>query len=560
MSTTPPAAPRPEPGEALRQALHDLLGPLRRDDAPGGVVAVAHQGRLLIREGFGLASVPLAVPNTPAVRMRIGSTSKHFTCLAALLLAEEGRLDVDDPVGRWLAPWPDGVAQPTLRQLMTHTAGVRCYLDLLLLASGTSMRPRGATLQLLRGQSALNFAPGTEFLYSNGGYHLLSHVIARAAGMPFEEVLRTRILEPLGMLQTASVPDDALLLPGLATQHVPQPGGGWRRGGFPLPDFLGEGALVSTVDDMLKWLAHLRSPGIVGRPSTWRQMLEPARLQDGEPLPYALGLMRHAYRGVEVIHHAGGVVGGTCQMLTVPAHGLDIVIMLNGAPVNPMELAWRIVDEVLGPQALQAPRRMADAARFAALVGARYRDPVTRHVIEFAVQGPHLALVPWNLMPVPLHDDGDTLRIGVEDMPETGLRLPVAELLAGDGPPAVLHVLRGRRPVVMKRLQAEPRADTAAARALVGRYAADDLRAQARVVQQGDELELHLQADAPPVRCTLRPWGPDLFALNVPEVDDVPLGGVLSVTHEAGRVTGLLLDSFRTRGLWLRRLADGEAD
>ena len=548
-----PTAALPVQGE-LEDALRELFESADRHDAPGLVVGVAQRGRVLLRRGYGRASVALGVPNTPATRMHIGSTSKHFTCLAALLLAEEGRLEIDAPVGRYLPEWPQAVTQPTLRQLMTHTAGVRCYLDLFPLASGMAMRPAGAVMQALLRQSALNFAPGSDFLYSNGGYQLLSEVIARAAGMPFEQVLQTRIFAPMGMDETASIPDDNVLVPGLADLHVPQPDGTYRRGFFPTPDCRGEGAMVSTVDDMLKWLAHLRSPSVVGSAQTWQQMLQTALLDNGETLPYALGLMHHTYRGVEVIHHAGGVVGGSCQMLTVPAHELDIILILNGAPLNPMELAWRIVDHLLGPQHLGPVVPRADVTRFRPLVGMRYRDSASGYVIEFVDLDGLLALKSWNLMPVVMHDHGAVLHVGVEDMPESGIEIAVADLLAGQGAPLVLPVVRGGRSLQLQRLPIEPPANASTAAALVGRYRASDLAADVRITLEGQSLQMKLQADAPAVHCTLEAWAPEVFGLSVPGVPEVPLGGVLSVQREAGEVAGLYLDTFRSRRLWLERV------
>jgi CubicO group peptidase (beta-lactamase class C family) len=555
--------------EELEDALRALFESVDRHDAPGMVVGVAQRGLLLLRRGYGLASVALGVPNTPATRMRIGSTSKHFTCLAALLLAEEGRLEIDASVGHYLPEWPEKVQQPTLRQLMTHTAGVRCYLDLFPLASGMAMQPEGAVIQALLRQSALNFAPGSEFLYSNGGYQLLSEVIARAAGMPFEQVLQTRIFTPLGMGHTASMPDDGALLPGLADLHVPQPDGSYRRGFFPIRDFRGEGAMVSTVDDLLKWLAHLRSPSLVGSAQSWRDMLQTARLDNGESLPYALGLMRHAYRGVEVIHHAGGVVGGSCQMLTVPAHELDIVLLLNGAPLNPMELAWRIVDHLLGTQHLGAVVPRADVARFRPLVGVRYRDPASGYVIEFVDLEGRLALKSWNLMPVAMHDHGAVLRVGAEDMPESGIEIAVADLLAGKGAPTVLPAVRGGRPLQLQRLPADSPTNASVGAALVGNYIATDLAAEVSITLKGESMEMTLQARAPAVRCVLQAWSPEVFGLSAPELPEVPLSGVISVQREAvpsgtlgnqgnegpvGAVTGLYLDTFRSRRLWLERV------
>ena len=125
-------------------ALDELFQPFNRSDAPGLVVGVAQHGKCVYRRGFGLASIELGVANTPWTRMRIGSTSKHFTCLAALLLAEEGKLDIDAGVRRYFPAMPLLQGEPTLRQFMTHTSGYRCYLDLSSLSDGMAIKPMRA--------------------------------------------------------------------------------------------------------------------------------------------------------------------------------------------------------------------------------------------------------------------------------------------------------------------------------------------------------------------------------------------------------------------------------
>lgn len=152
-------APAP-PATTGTAALDDIFKPYNVSDAPGLVVGIAQHGRVLYRKGFGLASIEHAVANTPATRMRIASTTKHFTCLAALLLAEEGKLDLDAPATRYLPELPTPRGVPTLRQFMTHTSGVRCYVDLLLMATGLQVHGPGTMLALQARQTDANFAPG----------------------------------------------------------------------------------------------------------------------------------------------------------------------------------------------------------------------------------------------------------------------------------------------------------------------------------------------------------------------------------------------------------------
>ncbi|QRF63365.1 serine hydrolase [Variovorax paradoxus] len=537
--------------EASVAALDDLFQAFNRSDAPGLVVGVAQHGKTLYRRGFGLASVELGVANTPWTRMRIGSTSKHFTCLALLLLAEEGKVDPDASVRRYIPELPTLEAEPSLRQLMSHTGGYRCYLDLGFIADGMAIRPEGGALKALLRQTAVNFAPGESSLYCNSGYHLLSHVIARVSGMPFEQFLHERIFMPLRMVDTASVPSDMEIHRGMATLHLPQPGGGWKRGIFPSEEVLGEGAMISTIDDMLRWLVHLRGPKTVGSDATWTQMTTLSRLNNGTINPYALGLMLHEYRGLDVIHHAGGVIGGASQMLTVPSHALDIVIMTNGAAANPIELANKVVDVMLG-DVLGTRAEKVSTQRFLPLVGSRYHSKRTGHVIGFGDVGGKLCLAFLNSQAMPLTDGGDALRIGFQEIAVGPLNLPISQLMDLQEAPASLEFSEAGNASTFQRLSADAPSLTEAGAALVGRYRADDLGADAEIRFDGKDLRLHVYGAHAVSTMSLEAFSPEVFGL-ASTIMALSLRGVLNVEHKDGQVTGFILDTLRTRHLHFER-------
>lgn len=545
------SAHRRNAGRTGVAALDDLFQAYKRGDAPGMVVGVARHGRTLYRRGFGLASVELGVANTPSTRMRIGSTSKHFTSLAVLLLAEQGKLDPDASIRHYLPELPKLEAEPSLRQLMSHTGGYRCQLDLGFIADGMAIQAKGSALAAQLRQRAANFAPGEASLYCNGAYHLLSHVVARASGMPFEQFLRERIFLPLGMLDTASVASDFEIHRGMATLHLPLPDGGWRRGIFPSEELLGEGALVSTLDDMLRWLAHLRGPKTVGSEASWAQMTTPARLNNGTVIPYALGLMRHDYRGVEVIHHAGGVIGGASQMLTVPDHELDVIIMTNGAMANPVALANQVVDALLGDE-LGAPAEKAATERFRPLLGARYRASGTGHVIGFDDVGGKLGLSFLNGPAMPLTDGGDALRIGFQEIAAGPLSLPVAQLSDLREAPASLQFSDAGNTAIFERLPAEAPSPAQAGAALVGNYHAADLGAYAEIRFDGDVLNLYVHGAHAVSVMQLEAFHLDVFGMKSP-IAALSLHGIVNVERREGRVTGFVLDTLRTRHLQFDR-------
>lgn len=529
-----------------------LFAPFDRTDAPGLVVGVKQHGQVLYRRGLGMASIEHAVANTHATRMRIGSTTKHFTCLAVMLLAEDGKLEPDDGVRKYIPELPTLAGEPTLRQLMQHSGGYRCQLDVQMIANGMAMAPAGANLATQLRQGAANFAPGERMNYCNGGYHLLSHVVARVAGIDLVTFMRERIFGPLGMNDTLLAPSDLEILPGMATLHLPSPTGGWRRGIFPSEDVLGEGGIVSTVDDMLTWMAHLRAEKkTVGSAATWAQMTARARYNGGREGSYGLGLTREMHRGVEVVHHAGGVIGGSSQMITVPAEALDIILMCNGAPADVMKLANDVIDAVLGDK-LQATPAHATAKDHAGLIG-RYFNRDAQLLVElsdregkldFSVQGPVG-------LPLPLTPDPDRTGVLTLDLPGMGA-MSVRPLATGaDDKVQALEYSETGLPVRMERLTEAAPTVAALAADLAGRYASADADADAEVSVKDDKLTLNVRGKWGSMRYGLEPLAAD-FLLAKGE-SGLPLNAVVVVKREGGRASGFHANSTRTHRLWFAR-------
>jgi CubicO group peptidase (beta-lactamase class C family) len=543
-----------------QQKLDAIFEPVNRGHGPGLVVGVAQQGRTIYRRGFGLASIEHGVANTPKTRMRIASVSKHFTCLAALLLAEDGKLDLDAPASRVLPELPPLQGMPTLRQFMTHTSGYRCFMELAYIGSGLAWLPRGGGLAMQFAQTEVSFAPGSSQLYCNGGYELLSEAIARASGLPFEQFLTERIFAPLGMTDTASVPSDMAIVPGIATFHQALPDGSWMRGLTPLVDNRGAGAMVTTVDDMLLWLAHLRAPvHIVGSEDTWRQMTTTATLNNGSASPYALGLNCHAYRGLDVIQHGGSLMGVGSQMVTVPAHGLDIIIITNGALVNPVQMGWQVIDALLAEHLVGEVAPLVKVGGFRHLVGARYHAP-SGMLYGFGDVGGQLGLSILNSPPAPiLRDRGEIIGFRMEEAGMGPIELRRADLAPGpDGAaPAELVISEAGNGERFKRLPDAPPATPRAGRALVGRYRCADLRADATIAFEGEQLVLRIVTPEGRRAAALVAYGDTVFGYSA--LDPMtPAFHAITLERQGRRITGFRLSSARARKLHFARLPDGQ--
>jgi CubicO group peptidase (beta-lactamase class C family) len=310
---------------------------------PGAAVAIAIDGVPVYRKGFGLAHMELPVVLGPGMRMRIGSTTKHFAALIFLLLCEEGRAGLDDPIGKFLPELHAVSRDVTMRQLMGHTSGLRDAMALSLTING----PRAAMsdrqlVTLYETIDDVEFQPGTSWSYNNGGYILLTAAIERIAGESLDVLLRKRIFEPIGMFDTMLRRWDTDFVPNSAALHFRLPDGRFTRDAMAM-EISGAGGLVATMDDMLRWLRHMDAP-VVGTTESWRLMREPHRLANGSSTGYGLGLIISEYRAVTTICHGGGVVAGNSQMIKVPAAGLDISIAVNRADVSGADLANRIID------------------------------------------------------------------------------------------------------------------------------------------------------------------------------------------------------------------------
>ena len=542
----------------LHARLDAHLARFNRSDAPGLVVGVAREGRALYRKGFGMTSLEHAVANTPATRMRIGSTSKHFACLAALLLAQDGKLDIDAGVRTYLPELPELAGEATLRQLMTHTSGYRCYLDLSVITQGVCAISPGMPLAIELRQRDVNFPPGERMIYCNGGYHLLSQIIARVSGMSFEQFLRQRIFSVMGMNDTESVSDDLRIRPRMATQHVPDGAGGYLRGLFPSVDVLGEGGIVSTIDDMLKWAGHLRDPVRLGSPETWREMLTMPRYSSGEVGVYALGLMRTQYRNVETIHHAGGVFGGTSQMLTVPSHALDIVLMSNGAPVDPVALATEIVDIVLGDDVLGAPRQAAVPASENPGLTGKYLcvSPVQFVEIVERDERLHAAIHHQPHPPQPLIANEHGYRIDDGVGAQTRI-VPHARAASGDVP--AIDLIESGHAVTLTRYDGAPPAEALGMEGICGQYFSHDADAHAVISLEEDRaggeghLTLSIRGATGSARYRLSALTRDVWTFEPADTSALS-AGIALVARGADLATRFALYTSRTRALAFSRL------
>ncbi len=355
-----------QPAAAVPAAsLDSLFAPFADGTSPGCAVGASRGGATLLTRAYGHADLERVTPLSPRSVFYAASVSKQFQALAVLLLEQDGRLRLDDPVRRYVPELPAHAAAITLRQLLNHTGGLRDYLMLASLAGrpGDYVITERAVLEALARQRQLNFAPGSEHLYSNSGYVLLSLVVQRVSGQRLDDFARARIFTPLGMGQTRFQHDHTALVPGRANGHVRE-GGAWHLANSLL-DVVGDGGLYTSVEDLLRWGAAFDHPAYA---PLLRRMGTPDSLADGRPIAngYGMGLSRSTHRGVTVVAHGGALAGYRTHFLHLPGEGLAVAVLCNTATANPSRLATQVMErlttQALAPQAPPAAATLAVAA------------------------------------------------------------------------------------------------------------------------------------------------------------------------------------------------------
>ncbi|HZO93211.1 MAG TPA: serine hydrolase domain-containing protein [Candidatus Baltobacteraceae bacterium] len=312
----------------------DLVGQRSVDDhgAPSVDITVLRDGRVVYQRGFGLRNVEDSVPPDAWTRYPIGSNTKQFTAASILMLQDEGKLHVDDPLAKYLPEIPHA-RRVTLRNLLMHTGG---YAEFTEIGSFDEIGARPATPAQVVGSVVsrpLGFTPGTKRQYSNTGYILLQMVIERLSGMPYAEFVQRHIFTPLGM--TASYVrtyDDTK--PDVATEYSDFALGPWEHAThLDYTWFGGAGAIVTNAADLAKWNAGLDGGKLLS-PRSLKEMMTPVKIDANFP-DYGFGIMNTKLpNGHRMISHGGNTFGAATQDARFPDDHLAIIVLANSGTYN----------------------------------------------------------------------------------------------------------------------------------------------------------------------------------------------------------------------------------
>lgn len=314
----------------------DAIMQAYRGDVPGASVLVIRDGKAIVRKGYGLANLEDREAATSATNYRLASVTKQFTAAAILLLAEDGRLSIDDRMRQWLPSLPAATDAITIRQLLTHTGGLIDYEDLMPATQATQLRDSDV-LHLLETTERLYFTPGTHYRYSNGGYSMLALIVEKASGLRFEDFLKQRIFEPLGMENTLAYVNGGPPVPHRAYGYSESATGWARTDQSTTSAVLGDGGIYSSIDDLARWDAALYDDRLLGDASRKLAFTAWTRTDDAE-VAYGFGWRITG----ESLWHSGESIGFRNVIVRYPQRHLSVIILSNRNDPEPYRMALAI--------------------------------------------------------------------------------------------------------------------------------------------------------------------------------------------------------------------------
>jgi len=515
---------QPTPGAAAKV---DAVFAKWTRETPGCAVGVATAGNPVLAKGYGMADLEHDVAIAPDTIFEAGSVSKQFTAASLLLLAREGKLSIDDPVRKYIPELPEYDKPLLIRHMLNHTSGLRDWGSVASIAGWprtTRVHTHAHVLEIVSRQKALNFAPGTRWSYSNTGFNLSAIIVERVSGKSFQEFTRARLFQPLGMAHTSWRDDYTQILKGRAIAYTSRDGA--FHTDMPFENVYGNGGLITTVGDLLKWNEHFDAAP-EGDPLSTAEQQRAGRFNDGRTHGYALGLFVGKYKGLREVYHSGSTAGYNAFLTRFPDERVSVAVLCNATTAQATQYAHAVADVYLGsritPSDPVATYTMTDADS-ERLVGL-YRNDDTGIAVTIARDGGVLKAGRATLLP---QSSMAFLTTGRDrwEVDAHGLRL-TDQYGTIDG------------------FQRVKRAAPTAAQleAYAGRYASDEAEAELRAAVENGTLVLKRRPDT---TIALSPLYNDAFSAG-------GLGTVFFRRNAAGAVVALSVSQDRVWDLQFRK-------
>ena len=463
-----------------------------KPDSPGAAVAILQDGAILYKQGYGSAQLEYEIPITPETIFHVASVSKQFTAFAIAMLADAGKLSIDDDIRKYLPEVPEFGKTITIRHLIHHTSGLRDQWEALAMAGWRldDVITREQILTMVRNQKELNFDPGDQHVYCNTGYTLLAEIVARISGQSFPEWTQDNIFEPLKMTNTHFHDNHQMVVKNRAYSYAPEEGGGFEKRVLSYAN-VGATSLFTTVEDLLKWAFNFYDNRVGGK-AVLEQMREQCVLNSGKTIPYAFAISFGEYKGLPTVSHSGGDAGFRSHLVLFPDQRFAVVVLSNLGVIDTSTLARQVADVYLGDRMQEEKERKGrQVARI---------DPSVYDIYEGRYRledGRELTLIREDdrlMMVTP--DQKDKVELLPEAMARFFLKdsdVQIRFQLNQDGLVERLLLSMDGKNIPGKMIRSEE-LDTARIRELVGEYYSEELATSYKIVEKdGKMMALHFR-------------------------------------------------------------------
>lgn len=338
-----------------------------KPNSPGCALAIIKDGQIIYKNGYGSADLERNVPITPSTVFDIGSVAKQFTAMSVALLAKQGKLSLDDDIRKYIPEVPSYGATITIRHLIYHTSGLRDYSQLMALAAMPSENhySYGQIIDLLARQKELTFKPGDQHIYSNSGYLLLSLIVKKASGKSLREFAAENIFKPLSMNNTRFVDDYTSIVKNRGIGYSARDDGEGYQLASSLSDVVGDGGLLTTVEDLFLWDQNFYDNKLGGGGKELiDQVLAPGKLNNGTTIEYAFGQRISEYKGLPIVRHGGEWAGYVSEIIRFPDQRFSVILLANSDSINVARISKQISDIYLADQFKQSDAKEVAVPKF----------------------------------------------------------------------------------------------------------------------------------------------------------------------------------------------------
>lgn len=401
-----------------------IAGSWIQPDQPGFSVTIVQNGSVVYQKGHGLANLEWKTPITAQTIFDAGSSAKQFTAFAIAMLADKGKISLDEDVRAYIPELPAFSRIVTLRNLVHHTSGLWNWSALTpWIGEITSLEQ---VFQLVTRQNTLNFEPGTKFEYCNTGYNLLAEIIQRVSRVPFSQWMADHIFAPLGMAHTCFLDQPGQLIPFRADGYAEAAGGRVQRA--PAAHPVGSSALFTTAEDLSRWLQNFRT-GELGGQKLQQVIRQPGMLANEVKLHYAFGLFSGKYRDSNVIEHGGECPGYRSLISYFPELDFGVALLANHRGMDICRCSRQITDLFYPPQEAPKPASVVKPVE-----PEKHLNPtaIASYTGQYFIEAGHILTI---------FNEGDQLYWQITGQPPFELHaVSETEFLDKDGDPVTFHI------------------------------------------------------------------------------------------------------------------------